>query len=65
MDESRPDSERSLRVYLVGAVIVWIGMIAATTVLLGGTAHLTAMLAVLTGGALWFVLLVPSVLSRR
>ncbi|HUZ03533.1 MAG TPA: hypothetical protein VMU89_24575 [Thermomicrobiaceae bacterium] len=65
MDEGRADSERALRVYLVGAVIVWIGMIAATAIMLGGTAHFSPMLLILSGGALWFVLLVPTVLRRR
>lgn len=65
MDERGVDAERTLRVYLLGAVIVWVAMVAATAVLLGGTAHLSPMLLVLSGGALWFVLLVPTVLRRR
>lgn len=76
MDERRADgggqgqaatenAEHVLRAYLVVAVVVWVGMIAATTALLGGTARLTPMLAVLSGGALWFVLLAPTVLRRR
>lgn len=49
---------RALRIYLTGAVIVWLGIIAATAVMLSGEAFST-MLPILAGGAVWFVLIVP------
>lgn len=49
---------RALRIYLTGAVIVWIGIIVAAAVMLSGETFST-MLPILSGGAVWFVLIVP------
>ncbi|HET9016738.1 MAG TPA: hypothetical protein VFN57_14155 [Thermomicrobiaceae bacterium] len=65
MDGSRANDEHAIRAYLIGAVLVWLAMIAGTTALLGGTASLSPMLLILSAGALWFVLLVPTLLHRR
>ena len=53
------------RVYMIGAVIVWVSIIVATSVLLGGTPHLISMLIILNGGAFWFVVIVPAALLSK
>jgi hypothetical protein len=50
------------RAYLIGAVIVWVGIILASAVILAGTPYLTQILIILGGGAFWFVVLVPGAL---
>jgi hypothetical protein len=50
---------RALRNYVIGAVIVWVGIIVATAVMLGGSGEFGNMLIILAAGAIWFVLLVP------
>ena len=47
------------RAYLIGAVIVWVGIIIASAITLSGTPYLAQMLPILGGGAFWFVVLVP------
>lgn len=47
------------RAYLISAVIVWVGIILATSVILKGTPYLALMLIILGGGAVWFVVLLP------
>ncbi len=53
------DTMKFRRTYLVGAVIVWVGIILAASVILAGTPYLTQILIILGGGAFWFVVLVP------
>ncbi|MHB1132296.1 MAG: hypothetical protein ACYC4L_07880 [Chloroflexota bacterium] len=50
------------RVYLIGAVIVWVGLILAIAGTLAGTSALPIALILLGGGSFWFVVLVPGVL---
>jgi hypothetical protein len=57
-----PASETFRRSYLIGAVIVWIAIIAASTVILGGTPYFGQMLPILAGGVVWFVIIIPGVL---
>lgn len=52
-------NHKALRNYIVGAVIVWIGILLSTAFLLGGTGEFAGMFIILSGGAVWFVLLVP------
>lgn len=59
------DHERLLRTYLIGAVIVWVGILFASAIILKGTDQFAQMLPILGGGAVWFVLLVPQLLRRR
>ncbi len=47
------------RAYLIGAVIVWVGIILASSVILAGTPYLAPMLIILGGGSVWFVVIVP------
>jgi hypothetical protein len=47
------------RAYLIGAVIVWVGIILASSVILAGTLYLAPMLIILGGGSVWFVVIVP------
>jgi hypothetical protein len=51
--------QRALRNYIVGAAIVWFGIFLAMAVMLSGTEQFAGMLIILSGGAVWFVLLVP------
>ena len=57
--------QRTRRIYLIGAVIVWVGIIIATAVVLSGTNYAMPMLAILGGGAFWFVVIVPGGLLRE
>jgi hypothetical protein len=50
--------------YLVGALLVWAGLFAATAVVLGGTPHFGELLPILFGGALYFVVIVPGSILR-
>lgn len=52
------------RNYLGGAVIVWVALIVAASLILGGTPYLAQLLPILGGGAAWFVVIVPGVLFR-
>lgn len=52
------------RAYLIGAVIVWVGLIASMAFLLAGTPYLAMVLPILGGGAVWFVIIIPGVLYR-
>ena len=54
-----------LNTYLLGAGIVWTGIFLATAVVLQGTPFFGQMLPILSGGAVWFVVLVPGAWSRR
>lgn len=60
MERPENDLQRALRTYLIGAVIVWVGLIAATALLLRGTDEFPTMLTILGGGAVWFVVIVPT-----
>ncbi len=50
------------RAYLFSAVIVWVAIILASSVILAGTPYLAQMLIILGGGVVWFVVLVPGAL---
>lgn len=52
------------RNYLMGAVIVWVAIIAASSFILAGTPYFGQMLSILGGGAVWFVVIVPGTLLR-
>jgi hypothetical protein len=54
------NGELAGRVYLVGAVIVWVGLIIAVAALLAGTPYLAQVLPILGGGAFWFIVIVPA-----
>ena len=45
--------------YLLGAVVVWLGLVAATAVLLGGTSHFGEMVPILFVGAFYFIVIAP------
>jgi hypothetical protein len=51
--------QNALRNYIIGSAIVWFGIFIAMAVMLSGTEEFSGMLIVLSGGAVWFVLLVP------
>jgi hypothetical protein len=59
------DLQRQRRVYLVGATIVWVGIVVATAVVLAGTPHFAQLLPILGGGVVWFVVIVPGALFRE
>jgi hypothetical protein len=56
--------DQTRRNYLIGAVIVWVAIIAASSFILAGTPYLGQMLPILGGGAAWFVVIVPGALLR-
>ena len=47
------------RAYLIGAVIVWAGIVIGTAVILSGTPYFTQMLPILSGGVIWFIIILP------
>ncbi len=47
------------RAYLVGSVIVWVGIWLASAVILQGTPYFAQMLPILGIGMIWSVILVP------
>ena len=53
-----------LSTYLIGATIVWAGILLATAVVLQRTPYLAQVLPILAGGAVWFILIVPGALRR-
>lgn len=60
MERPTVDPKRAFRVYLIGSLIVWVAIIAATAVILSGTDYLAPMLAILGGGGFWFIIVVPT-----
>lgn len=63
-DDVMEETRRVQRKYLIGAVIVWIALVAATSVILAGTPYFSQMLTIVAGGAVYFVVLVPAWLFR-
>ena len=53
------------RAYLVGAAIVWVAILAASSLVLAGSPYFGQMLPILAGGAVWFVVIIPGVLYQR
>jgi hypothetical protein len=49
----------------VGAAIVWAGIFIASALLLQGTPYFSQMLPNLSGGAAWFVVIIPGAWQRR
>lgn len=47
------------RAYLIGSVIVWVGIMIATAVILSGTPYFAQMLPILDSGVFWFIVFVP------
>ncbi len=45
---------------MLGAAIVWAGLFIASAVVLRGTPYFGQLLPILTGGMVWFVIIVPS-----
>lgn len=56
---------RTTSTYLAGAVIVWVAILLAAALILGGTSLFAQLLPILGAGAIWFVVIVPGVLTRR
>lgn len=52
------------RVYLIGAVIVWVAIIAAVAASLADTPYFAQLLPLLGGGVVWFLVIVPGALLR-
>jgi hypothetical protein len=59
------DLQTFRRAYLIGSVIVWVGILLATSITLAGTPYLAPMIPILGGGAVWFVVIIPGVMYRR
>ncbi len=53
------ESKTFKRTYLIGTVIIWVGIWAASAVILGGTPYFAQMLPILGIGVFWFVIVVP------
>ena len=50
--------------YITSAVIVWVAIILASALILSDSDQLGIMLAILGGGAAWFVVIVPGAIFR-
>lgn len=48
------------RSYMVGAAIVWAGILIATAVVLAGSPQLGVMVSILGGGAVFFLIILPA-----
>jgi hypothetical protein len=53
---------RFKQLYLLGAAIVWVGLFLALALSLAGTPYYGQILPLLSGGAVWFVVIIPGVL---
>lgn len=53
------------RSYLIGAAIVWTAIFLGTAVVLAGSPAYGQILPILSGGAVWFVVIIPAAWSRR
>jgi hypothetical protein len=62
MADRRP---MKLSTYVIGAVVVWVAIILASGVILAGTTYVGTILPILSGGATWFVVIVPAATRRR
>jgi hypothetical protein len=51
--------ERPQMAYLIGAAVVWAGLIVATAVVLGGTPHFGELVSMLFVGAFYFIVIAP------
>lgn len=51
------------RSYLIGAIIVWASIIVGVAVILAGTPYFAQVLPPVGGGAIWFVVIISSVLQ--
>lgn len=56
---------RTTSTYLAGAVIVWVAILLAGALILRGTPQFGQLLPILGAGAIWFVVIVPGILTRR
>lgn len=64
--DSEPKAGSRLRaLYLTSAVIVWTAIILASALVLSDSDQLGIMLAILGGGAAWFVVIVPGAIFRE
>jgi len=50
--------------YVISAVVVWVIILFSAGVLMAGNDNLNLLLAILSVGALWFVVVVPSMVFR-
>jgi len=53
------ESKTFKRTYLIGTVIIWVGIWFASAIILKGTPYFAQMIPILFGGVVWFVILVP------
>lgn len=54
--------EKFRRAYLIGAGIVWAGLFLALAIVLGDSPYFGQILPLLSGAAVWFVVIIPAVL---
>jgi hypothetical protein len=54
-----------LQTYVIGAAIVWAGILFASALVLQGTPYFSQMLPIVSGGAVWFVVIVPGAWQRQ
>jgi hypothetical protein len=53
------ESKTFKRAYLIGTVIIWVGIWLASAVILKGTPYFAQMIPILVIGGFWFVVLIP------
>jgi len=56
---------KARRNYLIGAVVIWVSLIAAIGVILSGAKELPIVLTILGGGAFWFIVIAPGLFRDR
>lgn len=64
MNATAPD-RKFWRSYMIGAAIVWTAIFLSTAFVLAGSPTYGQILPILSGGAVWFVVIIPAAWSRR
>lgn len=50
---------RVMRIYTVASLLIWVGIMASTTIILSGTGHLFDQIIILAAGAFFYLVLLP------
>ncbi len=53
------ESQTFKRTYLIGTVVIWVGIWLASAIILQGTPYFAQMLPILFSGMFWFIVVVP------
>lgn len=50
---------RVMRIYMIASLLIWVGIMAATTLMLSGTGYLVDLIIILAAGAFFYLVLLP------